>query len=79
MRITSLAPICASGELHFPTVKQERKYVDDKESLKCKCKGKSLDVEISGMDVGDICCWCKSEFKYAKEWHLYCPKCKEVA
>ena len=50
MRITGLAPICKSGELHIPTVKQKRKYVDDKETLVCKCtKGwqHRLDVEIS--------------------------------
>ena len=82
MKIAHFAPICRSGELHIPTVKQKRKYVDDKETLVCKCtKGwqHRLDVEISGKTVGDVCWRCESEYKYAKEWHLYCPVCKEVA
>ena len=75
-----LLPICyTGGKEHIPPVKQRRRYVDDKETLKCKCKGKSLDVETSGKKVGDICWRCNSEYKYGKEWHLYCPVCQEVA
>ena len=80
-----LFPLCRSGKEHFPTVKQVRKYRDDKETLKCKCKYKGIDISDPALwlkdgeippTVGDICMWCNHKYRYGKEWHYICPVCK---
>ena len=72
---------CASGNYHIGKVKHYRHYVNEKDSLKCKCGTVTIgkwfwgDGEIP-YKINEKCGKCNSVYKHPKRWILKCSECK---
>ena len=82
---------CNSGEVHLPTAKQYRKYINERDTATCHCKspdGKRrvliIDPDLWGDEeipykIGEPCKECGVVFRHSKMWIMKCSVCSPKA